>query len=265
MSNQTGTLCLSGRRAVVVGGAVGWGAAASRRLAEEGADVIVVDWRCEAAEALVDGSAGRISFVQAAIDDSGAMIDAAATVNKYSIDILVTHYMDLDWASVEECRVEDFARVVQHNLVGPVLATKAFLPALKRSNAGSIIHITSIDGVHGSPRVPSYSASKGGIIPLTHVMAFEFAPQNIRVNAIATGQTLQVSEEEKARSIAIFKGFPGGDYVDQLNAATPLKRSGSLRDWAGTVVFLASDYSSHMTGSVMVVDCGRLTITPGTA
>jgi NAD(P)-dependent dehydrogenase (short-subunit alcohol dehydrogenase family) len=259
---------LAGKTAVIAGGAVGWGAAASERLASEGAAVIILDSRREQAEKvaarLLEHGKGSASLAEAAIDDFTRLSEVANALEG-ALDILVTHYMDLDWASIEDCDIENFARVVRHDLVGPVMATKAFLPCLKRSEAGSIIHIGSIDGLNGSPRAPSYSAAKGGIVPLTHISAYEFTKYNIRVNAVATGQTLQVPAAERQAGNFVFKGFPGGDYMGQLNEATPLKREGSLFDWAGPVAFLASDDASHMTGSVVVVDAGRLAITPGTA
>lgn len=259
---------LTGKTAVIAGGAVGWGAAACERLASEGAAVIILDSRREqagkVAARIAERGRGSASLAVASIDDF-VQLRAVADGLDGAVDILVTHYMDLDWAAIEDCDIENFARVVQHDLVGPVMATKAFLPQLKRSNSGSIIHIGSIDGLNGNPLAPSYSAAKGGIVPLTHVSAYEFTKYNIRVNAIATGQTLQVPAAERQAGNFVFKGFPGGDYMEQLNEATPLKREGSLFDWAGPVAFLASDDASHMTGSVVVVDAGRLAITPGTA
>lgn len=262
---------LENRTAIVAGGAVGWGAAACERLAYEGASVVIVDSRQDQANKVAASIAamgrGSASVAAVEIDDFAAMAGVGNDLlaDDRQVDILVTHYMDLDWHSIEDCDIENFARVVRHDLVGPVMATKVFLPLLKRSHHGSIIHVGSIDGLNGSPRAPSYSAAKGGIVPLTHVMAYEFTKYNIRVNAIATGQTLQVPLQERQGGNFVFKGFPGGDYMAQLNSATPLKREGTLFDWAGPVAFLASDDASHMTGSVVVVDCGRLAITPGTA
>lgn len=259
---------LINRHAVVAGGAVGWGAAAAERLAGEGAHVLILDWREKEAEKLAAritaAGKGTASLAISPIDDPTALLEVAERLGEQALDILVTHYMDMEWGGIEECDIEAFARVVRHDLVGPVMATKAFLPLLRRSRAGSIIHIGSIDGLHGNPRVPSYSAAKGGIVPLTRVMSYEFSKYDIRVNAIATGQTLQMPPQDVPGG-GVFKGFPGGGYMQQLNDATPLKRRGTLLDWAGPVAFLASDDAAHMTGSVMLVDCGRLAITPGTA
>jgi NAD(P)-dependent dehydrogenase (short-subunit alcohol dehydrogenase family) len=125
--------------------------------------------------------------------------------------------------------MERFEQVVVHNLVGPARAVKAFLPLLRRQGKGAILHLSSIDGVNGNPRVPSYSAAKGGIGPLTNVMSYEFAKYDIRVNALATGLTVQMKEFPPEAERAM-PGFPGFAYARQLNDATPLKRYGPLTD-----------------------------------
>jgi NAD(P)-dependent dehydrogenase (short-subunit alcohol dehydrogenase family) len=116
--------------------------------------------------------------------------------------------------------------VTLFNLVGPVKAVKAFLPLLKKGKNASIVHLGSVDGLFGAALVPSYSAAKGGLVPLTHIMAYEFARYDIRVNTIATCGTIEMPrlDEDKDAPLGI-RGFPGGEYMRRLNAATPLKRS----------------------------------------
>lgn len=262
---------LKGKRAAVAGGGVGWGAAAAERMADEGAELIIIDpsqERAESIAAIIKGKGGQARAFAADIADPTQLGKIAAELEKDGkpLDILVTHYMDMDWTSLEQSSIETFTRVVTYDLVGPVTATKTFLPLLKKSSAGAIVHIGSIDGLHGNPRCVSYSTAKGGLVPLTKLSAFEFTKYNIRVNLIATGQTKQIPEEEMPDGKDLgFVGFPGADYMRQLNDATPLKRTGSMLSWAATVAFLASEDAAHMTGSVMLVDCGRLAITPGTA
>ncbi|MGH6979322.1 MAG: SDR family NAD(P)-dependent oxidoreductase, partial [Brevundimonas sp.] len=181
-----------------------------------------------------------------------------------ALDALVTCYVDIEWSSIENADLEAFDRVLLFNLGGPVKATKACLPLLKRAAGGSIVHIGSVDGLFGAPGVPSYSASKGGLKPLTHVMAYEFAPYDIRVNTVATCQTIELSDSFIETAARAYKGFPGGAYMRQLNDATPLKRKGPLTDWAGAVAFLVSDDAAYVTGEVLIVDCGRTMLTPGT-
>ena len=116
-------------------------------------------------------------------------------------------------------------------------------------------------------RVPAYSASKGGLVALTHVMAHEFAPFNIRVNAIASALADQFPDDADDGVEPVTPSGSRGvaDYIRQLNEATPLKRRGAPERWAGPVAFLASDDAEYVTGAVLVVDCGRTVITPGTA
>jgi NAD(P)-dependent dehydrogenase (short-subunit alcohol dehydrogenase family) len=256
---------------VVVGGGAGWGRAISKRLASDGAEVLVVDANpthvAETCDEIAAGG-GRCERFVCPIDDARALNELASQWldRGRTIDALVTCYMDLDWTSIEDCEIADFERVVLFNLVGPVKATKAWLPLLRRAAGASILHVGSVDGLLGSPRVPSYSASKGGLVPLTHVMAYEFAKYDIRVNAIASAQTVQLPRTQDVASSSIgYRGFPGSDYMAQLNEATPLKRYGPLTDWAGAAAFLVSDDAAYVTGSVLVVDCGRTAITAGTA
>jgi 2-hydroxycyclohexanecarboxyl-CoA dehydrogenase len=248
-----------------------WGVAVCKRLATEGAQLIVVDsdpywvsYICDTISAAGGNSDGHVVDIA----DYHTLDNLAQSwlQSGRSLHALITCYLDIDWHSIEEADMAAFERVVAFNLVGPVKATKAFLPLLKRSDNSSIVHIGSVDGIFGAPGVPSYSASKGGLVPLTHVMAYEFAKYRIRVNTIASCQTIEVPQQAlDAGSVSIgFRGLPGPAYFKQLNAATPLKRSGPLTDWAGPVVFLVSDDAAYVTGAVLVVDCGRTIITPGT-
>lgn len=257
---------LSGQTHVVVGGSTRWGRAVSQQLAAEGADVAVVDAGGTDLEQVGRDILAAGGKVRAFAADIGSLADLRRVAARIDAGIsgLATQYMALEWASFEDCDIDRFAQVVVHNLVGPAKAVKAFLPLLRRQGKGAILHLTSIDGVNGNPRVPSYSAAKGGIGPLTNVMAHEFAKYDIRVNALATGLTVQMKDFPPEAERAM-PGFPGLAYARQLNDATPLKRYGPMTDWAKSATFLLSQDSDYMTGTVMIVDCGRLSITPGTA
>lgn len=257
---------LSGQTHVVVGGSTGWGRAVSQQLAAEGAGVVVVDAAggdLDQIERDIVAAGGKARIFAADIGSLTDLKRVAAELDG-AIDGLATQYMALEWGSFEECDLDRFEEVVVHNLVGPARAVKAFLPLLRRNGKGAILHLTSIDGVNGNPRVPSYSAAKGGIAPLTNVMSFEFAKYDIRVNALATGLTVQMKDFPPEAERAM-PGFPGFAYARQLNDATPLKRHGPMTEWAKSATFLLSQDSDYMTGTVMIVDCGRLSITPGTA
>lgn len=246
-----------------------WGRAAAKRLAFEGAEVLVMDPNAAWVRQTCDDIASQGGRCQAVVIDIAdfAVLDAwarAHTERGGKLDALVTCYLDIDWNSIENADIEAFERVLLFNLSGPVKATKAFLPLLKQADGASIVHIGSVDGIFGAPAVPSYSVAKGGLAPLTHIMAYEFARYDIRVNTIASCQTIELPAELMDSAAQAYRGLPGGAYMKQLNDATPLKRKGPLTDWAGAIVFLVSEDASFVTGAELVVDCGRTIITPGT-
>jgi NAD(P)-dependent dehydrogenase (short-subunit alcohol dehydrogenase family) len=221
------------RTAVVVGAGNEIGSACARRLEDEGAIVVRVD-----DEAVEDAA---IVWARRQCEQSGT-----------AVDVLVNCHMALDWRSIEDSDVASWMEACRTNLVGPVACSKAFLPLLRQSGRGAIIHIGSIDGFLGNPRVPSYSASKGGLVALTHVMAYEFAPYGIRVNCVAR---------------AAVEGHPAAPPSDQLARilqATPLARAAKVEEIAAAIAFLASDDASYITGTVLRVDGGRSGLTPGT-
>jgi NAD(P)-dependent dehydrogenase (short-subunit alcohol dehydrogenase family) len=221
------------RTAVVVGAGNEIGAACARRLDDEGAVVVRVE------DEAVD---------EAALADARTWCEQSDN----AVDVLVNCHMALDWRSIEESDLAAWMETFRTNLLGPVACSKAFLPLLRQSGRGAIVHIGSIDGVLGNPRVPSYSASKGALVPLTHVMAHEFAPYGIRVNCVAR---------------AAVEGHPAAPPSDQLALvlqATPLGRAAKVEEVAAAVAFLASDDASYITGTILRVDGGRAGLTPGT-
>jgi len=219
--------------AVVVGAGDDIGAACARRLADEGADVVCVDGN--------------------AVDDA-ELEDALRRCHERgsAVDALVNCHIALDWRSIEDTDMAAWAEACRTNLLGPVACSKAFLPLLRRSGRSAIVHLGSIDGLLGNPRVPSYSASKGGLIALTHVMAHEFAAYGIRVNCVARAAV-------EGQPVA-----PPSDQVERVLQATPLRRAARPEEVAAAVAFLASEDASYINGTVLCVDGGRSGLTPGT-
>jgi NAD(P)-dependent dehydrogenase (short-subunit alcohol dehydrogenase family) len=222
----------AGRHAVVAGVGNPVGRACADRLADEGAAVLELD------EAASD------------IADATAMAEVAARAGG-TVDVLVNCHFALEWTSVEESDLSVWEESVRVNLLGPLVCTRAFLPQLRAAGHAAVVHLGSIDGTLGNPGVPAYSAAKGGLVPLTHVMAHELARYGIRVNCVARA--------------AVAGHPPQAPKAGNVLAATPLGRAGEPEEIAAAVAFLASAEASYVTGTVLTVDGGRSGLTPGTA
>jgi NAD(P)-dependent dehydrogenase (short-subunit alcohol dehydrogenase family) len=151
--------------------------------------------------------------------------------------------------SFENTTIDVWSEAIERNLNALFLFSKAFLGMLKRRRGSVIINHGSIDGQLGNPSLAGYSAAKGGVVSLTHVMAHDLGPHGIRVNCISTGAI---------RS----NGTPPGKDAN-LVALTPLGRTGTPADVANVALFLASDWSAYVNGANIVADGGRTTITQG--
>lgn len=202
---------------------------------------------------MVEAKGGQASCLTVDVAEEGDVAGMAQFCETFGkVDILFNNAGCRDWGSVEECKTADWERVLRVNLTGPFLCTRHLLPLLKRSGAASVIHNGSVDGLYGNPWLPAYSASKGGLVPLTHVMAHEFAKHHIRVNCVAPAGIISgmMPADEKIREGLVMK--------------TPAGRLGTPEEVASAALFLASEESSYITGAILVIDGGRTGITPGT-
>lgn len=244
------------RVAVVVGASDVVGRACAVGFVERAEVVVVVDTSERAAKeaaASVEEAGGEARWFAIDVTDLVAMERVAATlaVDEPAVHALANCHFAIDWTSIQASSIDAWEAVVRTNVLGPVIATKAFLPLLASAGGAAVVHLGSIDGFHGNPRVPSYSASKGALPALTHVMADELAPLGIRVNCVA-----RAAVEDPSAAVA-----PGlhGDAM----ACTPLGRPARGEEVARVVTFLAGPDSSYVTGSTVVVDGGRSGLTPG--
>jgi NAD(P)-dependent dehydrogenase (short-subunit alcohol dehydrogenase family) len=252
----------TGSCAAVVGGADDIGRASALRFAGEGADVIIIDEdssavqrTCSEAETLGARSMGF--DVDFSTSGEPAAVAARCRDSGYVIDVLVNGQNSITWGSIEDGDPSLWERTMQVNLLGPYLWTKAFLPHLKQSGHGSVVNLGSVDGLFGNPSVPGYSASKSGLLALTHVMAAEFAKYGIRVNLVC-----RVATTEFLNRVA--HDIDVGRYQEQLASVTPLGRLGTPEESAAAVAFLSSADASFITGASLVVDGGRTAVTQGT-
>jgi 2-deoxy-D-gluconate 3-dehydrogenase len=259
------SLDLSGKTAIVTGGAVGIGFGISLRLAEAGANVVIADMNAENAEKakqeLLRGGL-KAEAVQADVsneEDVRKMVEKAVSVFG-GVDIFVNNAGIYPSIPVMNMSAADFEKVIAVNLEGVFLCTKkAAEQMISQGRGGKIINITSIDALHpSSVGLAHYDASKHGVWGFTKNVALELAPHNIWVNAVAPGGIATpgvAASQSKAPTPA---GVDMKKVLESFIAKIPMKRIGEPDDIGKVVLFLASDLSSYMTGSQIVVDGGFL-------
>lgn len=229
----------AGKQVLVVGASrAGIGAAIARAFQDAGAEVAITG--VEAAPAPEDRD--RFAYHQIDVTDAAAVTALAARIPR--LDILINGAAIT--ARGEEMAPAFFAKVVDVNLCGTFRMAEAFHPHLA-AQGGSLINIASMYAQFGSPKNPAYGASKAAVPQLTKSLAIAWAPDNIRVNAIAPGF---IVTEQSARS----RTDPS--HVANVSARTPLGRWGQPEDIAGTALFLASDQAAFITGACIPVDGG---------
>lgn len=234
------------KRALVTGAARGIGKAIATRLGSEGWTVALLDVSCSDAEAAAADIEGAVGL-GADISDE-ALVEAALDVFGGPLDLVVNNAGIVRFGPLIDLAVEDFAVVTRVNLVGTFTVARAAARRMRDAHVpGSIVNITSMNGVAPGPNGGAYGATKAGIALLTQQMAIEWGPHGIRVNAIAPG--------------LILAGMSDPIYADlDIRAAreskVPLGRLGTADDIASLVVFLASTESSYITGQNILVDGG---------
>jgi len=242
-------MLLNGKIAVVTGNPYGIGRASAELFAREGGTVICID---DSTDGWVSGGdrAPRVPDYIADVSDARDLGDVVSEVEHLHgrVDILFNLAGRAIRQTFENTTEAVWSEMVRRNLTAAFVSSRQFLPLMKKSNGGVVIHHASIDGFLGNPSVAAYSAGKGGIIPLSHVMAHDLGKYGIRVNCISTG--------------AIRDGVGRPEDAARVNV-TPLGRTGTPMDVAKVALFLASDLSAYVNGANIVVDGGRTAITQG--
>jgi 3alpha(or 20beta)-hydroxysteroid dehydrogenase len=239
---------LDGKVALVTGGSRGMGAATVRRLHSEGASVVAADILDDEGKSLADELGERVRYMHLDVTSDvewPAVVEA--TEREFGkLDVLVNNAGILRFSTVEECTLDDFRLIIDVNLVGTFLGMRAGIPALRRAGGGSIVNLSSTEGLGATLLCGAYTASKFGVRGITKVAALENGRDKIRVNSVHPGgidtpMTRAVMDDNGRKYVA---------------SKVPLKRMGSAEDVANLIAFLASDDSAYCTGAEFVIDGG---------
>jgi meso-butanediol dehydrogenase/(S,S)-butanediol dehydrogenase/diacetyl reductase len=256
-------LRIPGRVTLITGAGSGIGEATARRFAAEGAHVVLFDLQTERVEVLarelggiaVGGDAAdhedAASAVQAAVDGFGGLDAVVACAGG-----------NAGFGALSELTPEAWDAGIRVNLETAVTTTKAALPALLERR-GSIVLVSSVGALSSGPQSIAYQTAKAAMVGFARCVAVDYSDTGVRINVVCPGRTLTPMVETMTGAFAAEKGLPFAEMERRANAATPLRRSAQPSELASVCLFLVSEDSSFMTGSVVVADGGVTTTNVG--
>ena len=239
---------LEGKVAIVTGGARGMGEVTVRLFVEHGAKVVIGDILTTEGEALAAELGDSACFIKLDVTKSDDWQQAVATANKMGpLNVLVNNAAIVFHATIADTTEEQFMQVVSINQLGVFLGMKSVLDSMKAAGKGSIINISSIDGLQSKNSLSAYSSSKWAVRGLTKAAALEMGKFNIRVNSVHPG--------------GIYTAMHGSDFIsaeeaDQFYTSHALPRVGHPHEVANVTLFLATDEASYSTGAEFIADGG---------
>jgi 3alpha(or 20beta)-hydroxysteroid dehydrogenase len=241
---------LDGKVAIITGAARGQGGAAAEKFVAEGARVVITDILDELGEKLADSLGDAAYYRHLDVSDEGdwtaVVAEAVETFGK--VDVLVNNAGLLHFSALEDTPLADYMRVININQVGCFLGMRAVTKPMLAAGGGSIVNISSVEGLAGMPYLVAYTATKFAIRGMTKVAALELGPRGIRVNSVHPGMI----------DTDMVRDAMGGHEVDTTPAAKrlALRRAGEPSEIAEVVSFLASDRASYVTGAEIAADGG---------
>ncbi len=240
---------LKDKRVVVTGGASGIGLATAKRFVDEGCRVVILDINRETldkAKVELPGLAGGICADISSPDEVDAAFKETDQIVG-GVDVLISNAGISIRKPFIESDYEQWLKVIDVNLHGMFLCTKAALERMKPQQSGVIIYTASTSGINGNPNYADYSAAKAGIINLTKTIAAECAPW-LRVNSLCPGYVLTPMQKAEYTPEMLVK----------VNSTIPMGRHGKPEEMAAVFAFLASSQSSYITGTTIIADGGNL-------
>jgi 3alpha(or 20beta)-hydroxysteroid dehydrogenase len=247
---------LDGKVALISGAARGQGEAEARLFAEEGASVVLGDVLDDLGEVVAKeiGDAARYAHLDVRDETSWQDAVALAEAEFGPVSVLVNNAGIFRVSALVDTPVEQFREVVEVNQLGPFLGMKVAVPSMTKAGGGSIVNISSTNGLSGFPHTVSYTATKWAVRGMTRTAAMELGPLGIRVNSIHPGGVdTDMIRPDNLGSLAATPNALGDRFND-----LPLRRVGQPIEIARLALFLASDESSYSTGSEFVADGGML-------
>ena len=249
---------LDGKVALISGGARGQGAAEARLFAQEGAKVVlcdILDEQGQQMEAEINELGGDALYIHLDVTSESDWEDAvAAAVDKYGkLDILVNNAaIVIRKVAIEDRTADEWDRIFEVNAKGVFLGTKHSIPEMRKAGGGSIVNISSIAGIGQSThQEPAYAASKGAVRIFSKVTASQHAADGIRCNSVHPGP---IDTDMLHSSMGSQAG------LEERLTRVPLRRMGTVDEIAKGVLYLASDDSSYVTGSELVIDGGAISM-----
>ena len=243
---------LADKVGLITGAAGGQGAAAARRFVAEGARVLIADIADAEGKALAEelGPAAAYQHLDVSSEDDWAAAVAAARDAFGGIDVLVNNAGVLHFSALADTTLADYERVIRVNQIGCFLGMRSVIPTMRDAGGGSIVNVSSVEGIGGMPYLVAYSASKFAIRGMTKVAAMELGEANIRVNSVHPGMI----DTDMVRKVL-------GAQADKIDLSpvgrkVALRRVGRPDEIANLVVFLGSDESSYCTGAEFIADGG---------
>ena len=252
---------LSGKKAIISGGASGIGAATARHFINEGAQVVIGDINVEKGQAFAAQYGDELSFVELDVTSAQSWDDAIDRAQKHMGGL--TSVINSAGVSIpipiEDLSLEDFRHTMAINLDGTFLGTKVGIKALKAVEGSSIVNVASTLGHRGGSFVPAYCASKAGVLNLTRACALHCSENKykVRINTISPG-AIHTEMVDGYINAAVAAGGTAEDVVGGFAELHPMKRLGTPDEAAHAIVFLASDESAYSTGIDIPVDGGYL-------
>lgn len=244
---------LKGKVAIITGAGTGIGAATAQRFADEGALVVLCGRRPEPLNEVVKAiteAGGRAEAAPLDVADeaafTGLIRDTAARHGR--LDILVNNAVVTGGGLIADTSTEEWRRNFAVTLDGTFFGVRAAMPIMTAQKSGAIVNVASVCGLLGTPGTAGYSAAKAGVINFTRVAALEGARSNVRVNVVAPGAV---------HTPAFEASVPAGKAREMTAAGIPLGRVANPLELANAILFLASDESSFVTGTTLVVDGGK--------